>query len=220
MDKHIYLFILLLLCTFPLCGCQKTQVKIKEIDDNTYINDFELFQENPNNEITIKIKSPKAIIYPRTNDIEIIDSSINILKNNNNEIEVKSGNSSLNNTENIIKVYNNVNISILAERNTVIKTNRIFWDLNTSKIDLKSPLDINFKNTTIYSSDGLYNIESGRLKLNNNIFNRVIFNKEGYPSYKINIISDQAKWLKQGNSLEFTSNKKQVQTTIDFLGFK
>ena len=218
MDKLIKLFILL--CTFPLYACQKSQLVIKDIDNNSYINNFELIQENPNNETTIKIKSPKAIIYPITNDIEIIDSSINILKNNDNEIEVKSGNSTLNKFENIIKVYDNVNISILGEGNSVIKTNRIIWDLNSSIIELKSPLDINYENTTIYSSDGLYNIELGRLKLNNNIFNRVIYNKDGYPSYKINIISDLAKWLKQGNSLEFTSNKKQVQTTIDFLGFK
>ena len=218
MDKLIYLFILL--STFPLFACQKSPVIIKEIDNNSYINDFELFQENPNNETTIKIKSPKAIIYPTTNDIEIFDSSIQIFKNNDNEIEVKSGNSTLNNFENIIKVYNNVSVSILGERDSFIKTNRIFWDLNTSIIELKSALDINFENTTIYSSDGLYNIELGRLKLNNNIFNRVIYNKDGYPSYKINIISDFAKWLKQGNSLEFTSNNKQVQTTINFLGFK
>ena len=218
MDKLIYLFIIL--STFPLFACQKSQVIIKEKDNNSYINDFELFQENPNNETTIKIKSPKAIIYPSTNDIEIIDSYIHIFKNNDNEIEVTSGNSTLNNFENIIKVYNNVNISILGERSSVIKTNRIIWDLNKSIIELKSPLDINFENTTIYSSDGLYDIELGRLKLNNNIFNRVIYNKDGYPSYRINIISDLAKWLKQGNSLEFTSNKKQVQTTIDFLGFK
>ena len=218
MDKLIKLFILL--CTFSLYGCQESQLIIKDIDNNSYINNFELIQENPNNETTIKIKSPKAIIYPITNDIEIIDSSINILKNNDNEIEVKSGNSTLNNFENIIKVYNNVSVSILGEKNSFIKTNRIFWDLNTSIIELKSSLDINFENTTIYSSDGLYNIELGRLKLNNNIFNRVIYNKDGYPSYKINIISDFAKWLKQGNSLEFTSNNKQVQTTINFLGFK
>ena len=218
MDKLIYLFIIL--STFPLFACQKSQVIIKEKDNNSYINDFELFQENPNNETTIKIKSPKAIIYPSTNDIEIIDSYIHIFKNNDNEIEVTSGNSTLNNFENIIKVYNNVNISILGERNSVITTNRIFWDLNKSIIELKSPLDINFENTTIYSSDGLYDIELGRLKLNNNIFNRVIYNKDGYPSYKINIIADLAKWLKQGNSLEFTSNNKQVQTTINFLGFK
>ena len=218
MNKLIKLFIIL--CTFPLYACQKSQLVIKDIDNNSYINNFELIQENPNNETTIKIKSPKAIIYPITNNIEIIDSSINILKNNDNEIEVKSGNSTLNKFENIIKVYDNVNISILGEGNSVIKTNRIIWDLNSSIIELKSPLDINYENTTIYSSDGLYNIELGRLKLNNNIFNRVVYNKDGYPSYKINIISDLAKWLKQGNSLEFTSNKKQVQTTIDFLGFK
>ena len=218
MDKLTKIFILL--CTFPLYACQKSQLIIKEIDNNSYINNFELIQENPNNETTIKIKSPKAIIYPITNDIEIIDSSINILKNNDNEIEVKSGNSTLNNFENIIKVYNNVSVSILGERDSLIKTNRIFWDLNTSIIELKSSLDIDFENTTIYSSDGLYNIELGRLKLNNNIFNRVIYNNDGYPIYKINIISDLAKWLKQGNSLEFTSNNKQVQTTIDFLGFK
>ena len=218
MNKLIYSFTLL--CTLPLFACQKSQVIQNDIDNNTYINDFELLQENPNNETTIKIKSPKAIIYNKTNDIEIFDSSINILKNNDNEVEVKSGNSTLNNFENIIKVYNNVNISILGEKNTFIKTNRIFWDLNTSKIELKSPLDINFDNTTIYSSDGLYNIELGRLKLNNNIFNRVIYNNDGYPSYKIKIISDLAKWLKEDNSLEFSSNYKQVQTTIDFLGVK
>ncbi len=69
MDKLIKLFILL--CTFPLYACQKSQLVIKDIDNNSYINNFELIQENPNNETTIKIKSPKAIIYQTTNDIEI-----------------------------------------------------------------------------------------------------------------------------------------------------
>ena len=82
MNKLIYSFTLL--CTFPLFACQKSPVIIKDIDNNTYINDFELLQENPNNETTIKIKSPKAILYHKTNDIEIFDSSINILKNNDN----------------------------------------------------------------------------------------------------------------------------------------
>ena len=52
------------------------------------------------------------------------------------------------------------------------------------------------------------------------IFNRSIFNDDGEPIYIIKIIADSAKWLKDNNSLEFTSNDKQVETTINFLSIK
>jgi len=89
-----------------------------------------------------------------------------------------------------------------------------------SNIVLNNPLHINFGNTTISSAQGLYNIDSGELLINNNIFNRNIFNKEGEHIYQIKIIADLAIWNKDGNSLEFSSNDKQVEATVDFLSIK
>jgi hypothetical protein len=91
------------------------------------------------------------------------------------------------------------------------------WDLNTSVIDINNPLDINFENTMINASRGLYNIKTSLLKIDNSKFNRILKNSEGIEEYEVEILSDFAKWFKMNNKLVFTSNEKQVETTINFL---
>ena len=202
---------------FNLFGCQNSKTNTKENDSNSYINDFELVQQNINNESLIKITSPKAIIDPRNNDIEIFDSSIEILNKMGQDVRLKSGNAYLDNSMNIIKAYNNVNITLIKNIDSFINTDSFEWDLNTSYVNLKSPLNINFRNTVINSSNGSYDIDLSELKINNSVFNRSIFNKYGEKIYNIKIIADKAKWLKNNNSLEFQSVKRQVETTINFL---
>ena len=216
-----YLIYFLTSCTIlPIVGCQKTPNNTQEIDNNSYINNFELLQKNSSNLNTIKITSPKAIIDPITNDIEIFDSSIEIINDKGKGLEVISGNSILNNSQNSIKVFNNVKISLHQTKNYFIRTNSFLWDLNTSIIDLNSPLDINFNNTMINSKSGLYNIKLNFLKINDNLLNRNIYNNDGKEKYQIQITSDLAKWYSKNNTLEFKSKKKQVETTINFLSIK
>ena len=62
-----------------------------------------------------------------------------------------------------------------------------------------------------------YNIDSSLLKIDNTRFNRKINNSEGVGEYQVEIKSDFAKWFKNDNKLVFTSNEKQVETTIKFL---
>tara|TARA_B100000700_G_scaffold83686_1_gene94217 strand:- start:88 stop:747 length:660 start_codon:yes stop_codon:yes gene_type:complete len=214
------LYFFLPIIILSLIGCKKGEDKEAIDDFKSYITDFQLKQENASNDTIIKINSPKAVIDPTNNDIEIFDSSIKILNNNSNDIKITSGKSILNNTTNKIKVFNNVYISLLDSKNSFIKTNNLDWDLNTSNITLNSPLKINFDNTQINSSYGSYNVESSVLNINNNIFNRSILNKDGDEIYQITILADKAKWLKESNSLEFISNEKQVETTINFLTIK
>ena len=204
----------------PLFGCQRVQNNTQDIDTNSYINEFELLQENPKNDYSILISSPKAIINPLNNDIQIFDSSIEIINENGQDIIVKSGNSNLNNSINSIRVFNNVNISLVEKKNYFMKTDSFNWNLKTSNIDLDSPLMIFFGNTIISSSNGSYNINSSLLEINNNIFKRIIFNEKAQEQYQVEIISDIAKWLKDGNNIEFNSNNKQVETTINFLSSK
>ena len=215
--KLFNIYLLLIISIFPLFGCQKSNKSTAKIDNKSYINDFELLQENPNNQTSVKITSPRAIIDPRNSDIEIYDSSIVILNKNGIDFKVKSGNSTLDNLSNNIRVFNNVNISFLKNLNYIISTNSLNWDLNTSVIDINNPLDINFENTKINASRGLYNIESSLLKIDNSKFNRIIKNSEGIEEYEVEILSDFAKWFKKNNKLVFTSNEKQVETTINFL---
>ncbi len=198
-------------------GCQKSNNSTTQIDNKSYINDFELLQENPNNQISVKITSPKAIIDPTKNDIEIFESSIEILNKNGQDFKVKSGNSTLNNLTNSIRVFNNVNISFLNKQDYYVTTNSFDWDLNTSVIDINNPVNINFGNTTINATSGFYNIDSNLLKIDNSEFNRNIYNSKGEEKYQLNIKSDFAKWFKKDNTLVFTSNEKQVETTINFL---
>ena len=63
----------------------------------------------------------------------------------------------------------------------------------------------------------MYNIDSSLLKIDNSEFNRYIYNSEGEDEYHFKIKSDFAKWFKKDNTLVFTSNEKQVETTINFL---
>tara|TARA_B100001250_G_scaffold124420_1_gene105763 strand:- start:57 stop:716 length:660 start_codon:yes stop_codon:yes gene_type:complete len=215
--KLINIYLFLILTIFPLLGCQKSNKSTLMIDNKSYINKFELLQENPNNETSVKITSPKAIIDQTSNDIEIFESSIVIINKNGNDFQVESGKSTLNNLSNIISVFNNVKISFLNKEDYNIRTNSFDWDLNTSIIDINNPLDVNFHNTIINATNGFYNIGSNLLKIDNTVFNRKINNSEGIEEYDVEIISDFAKWFKNENKLVFTSYDKQVETTIKFL---
>ncbi len=215
--KSFNIYLLVILTIFPLLGCQKSNNSNTEIDNKSYINDFELLQENPIKGTSIKITSPKAIIDPTNNDIEIYESSIVILNKNGIDFQVKSGNATLNNLSNNIRVFNDVNISFLKDLDYNISTNSFNWDLNTSVIDINKPLNINFENTKINASNGFYNIDSSLLKMDNTKFNRKINNSEGIEEYQVEIKSNFAKWFKKNNKLVFSSNEKQVETTIKFL---
>ena len=47
--KYLPIYLLLTITTLPLFGCQKSFKSSTQIDNKSYINDFELLQENPNN---------------------------------------------------------------------------------------------------------------------------------------------------------------------------
>ena len=215
--KSFNISLLFILTIFPLLGCQKSNKSTTQIDNKSYINDFELVHENPNKDTSVKITSPKAIIDPTINDIEIYKSSIEIMNENGIDFQVDSGNATLNNLSNNIRVFNNVNISFLKDTDYNISTDSFNWDLNTSVIDINNPLAINYKNTKINATKGFFNINSSLLKIDNTRFIRKINNSEGVEEYQVEIKSDIAKWFKNDNKLVFTSNEKQVETTIKFL---
>ena len=215
--KYLTIYVLLIITTLPLFGCRNSNKSSTQIDNKSYINDFELIQENPNNQSSVRITSPKAIIDPTNNDIDIFDSSIELLNKNGQDFKVKSGNSTLNNLTNSIRVFNSVNISFLDNQDYYINTNSFDWDLNTSIIDIKDPLNINFDNTRINATNGFFNIDESLLKIDNSEFNRSINNPKSDEEYQVKILSDYAKWFKKDNTLLFTSNEKQVETTINFL---
>ena len=114
--KSFNIYLLFILTIFPLLGCQKSNKSTAQIDNKSYINDFELLQENPNNKTTLKITSPKAIIDPINNDIEIFESSIELVNKQGQDFIVISGNSTFNNLSNSVRVFNNVNIYFLNKK--------------------------------------------------------------------------------------------------------
>ena len=215
--NYLSIYSLLIITLLPLFGCQKIIKSTAELDNKSYISDFELLQSNPNNQTSIIITSPKAIIDPTNNDIEIFDSSIELINKNGNDFKVISGKSTLDNLTNSIRVFNSVNISFFNTHNYFITTNSFNWDLNTSLIDINNPVLINFDNTMISATSGLYYIDSNQLKIENSEFNRSIYNSEGEEEYHVKIKSDFANWFKKDNTLVFTSNENQVETTINFL---
>tara|TARA_Y100001968_G_scaffold175123_1_gene160495 strand:- start:278 stop:937 length:660 start_codon:yes stop_codon:yes gene_type:complete len=218
--SKINLYLITIFIFLPLFGCQRVNEDTNLVDRSSYISDFKLIQENPKTDIKIIIKSPMAVIKPLTNDLEILDSKILINSETGNNIKVISGKAILNNSQDLIKAYNGVKMSLLNNDKYFINTESFTWNLNKSKINMRSPLDINFGNTSIISSSGSYDTISSNLKLKNNIFNRSILNLEGKKKFYIEILSDNANWNQKNNIIEFTSNQKQVETTIQFLSTK
>ena len=200
-----------------LLACERKDKNSFVPDDKSYITDFELIQRNIRNDSSIQINSPKAIINQSTNEFEIFDSSIKLSNKTGKNLLINSGRSTLNSSQNIVRLFNNVNITLEKNQNFLINTDSFDWDLGESLMNLVSPLEVNFKNTKILSDSGKYNIDTNHLKLNNNIFKRSIFNTNGIKQYQIEIISDVVMWSRQNNLLEFKSNEKQVESTIDFL---
>ena len=200
-----------------LLACERKDKNSFVPDDKSYITDFELIQRNIRNDSSIQINSPKAIINQSTNEFEIFDSSIKLSNKTGKNLLINSGRSTLNSSQNIVRLFNNVNITLEKNQNFLINTDSFDWDLGESLMNLVSPLEVNFINTKILSNSGKYNIDSNQLKLNNNIFKRSIFNTNGIKQYQIEIISDIVMWSKKNNLLEFKSNEKQVESTIDFL---
>ena len=178
---------------------------------------FELLQENPTNNTSVRITSPKAIIDSTNNDIEIFDGSVDIFNKNGQKINIKSGNSTLNNLSNIIRVFNNVRISFLDKKDYYITTNSFDWDLNTSYIDINNPLKIYLLDSYIIGDKGTYKIDSSQFMIFNTELRRNIYNSDSSEEYQVEIKSDLAKWFKKDNILEFTSGENQVETTVNFL---
>ena len=215
--NNLSFYFFLIVTILPLVGCQKVNKSAIQNDNKSYINNFELSQENPNNQTSVIITSPKAIIEPSNNNIEIFDGTIELLNKNDQGFKVKSGNSTFNNLDNSIRVFNNVKLSFLNNQDYNITTSSFDWDLNTSIIDIKNLVKLNFDKTKIIATNGLYNIGSSLLEIDNSEYIRYIYNSEGQEAYQVRIISDFSKWYKRDNTLEFTSYDKQVETTIKFL---
>ena len=97
MNKLLLKFISLL-TILPLTACQQSPNANIDFDNKSYINNFELIQENSTNDTLIKINSPKAIIDPTINNIEILNSSIEIINKLGDDVRIKSGYSYLNNS--------------------------------------------------------------------------------------------------------------------------
>ena len=217
---RLLIYLITLLSILPLISCKNIRKNTLEIDNKSYITNFELIQKNSTNDTLINISSPKATIDSINNNIEIFDNSIIIFNGNRLDFKIKSGNALLNNNRNLIKLFNNVNISLLDTKGYFVKTQAFNFNLNNSIIELYRPLYIDFDNIKVSSLGGSYNINSGMLNINNNIFNRIILNSEGKIQYQIEIISDNAMWLKNENRFEFSSNNKQVEAKISFLTIK
>ena len=218
--KYLKIYFFLIITFLPILGCQRSSNLLDEIDNKSYINDFELLQQNPNTQTKVKITSPKAIIDPLNNDIEIFDSFIEIINQTGDVFNINSGNSTLDNLSNSIRVFNNVNLSFFDNHDYYITTDAFEWDLNTSVININNPVNLIFDNTWIKSSNGFYNIDSSQLEMSNVELNRNIYNPNGNEEYQIKIKSDITKWFKRKNTLVFVSNVKQVETTINFLPAK
>ena len=215
--KFFSIYFLLIISIIPILGCEKSTKYRTEVDNKSYIINFELLQENPNNDTSIKITSPKAKVDPSNNNLEILESTIELLTKDGQDFKIKSGNSILNNITNSIKVFDNVNISFLDKPDYYITTNSFLWDMQTSIIDINNPVKVNFNNINITATNGSYNIDSKLLEIENSDFNRVNFNSDGHVDYEIKIKSDFAKWFKTDNTLVFRSKEKQVETIINFL---
>jgi len=206
-------FIVFMLLT--LISCRSNKSVETNIDNNTHITDFELIHDNQLNNTKIIINSPRAILDSSSQNIQIINNKMQIIDKSNKSIKIKSGKAALNNTTKIISATDNVVISDIQNQGSSIVTSQLNWNLKNSIINLDDEMLIKLPNTIIYSKEGTYDISLDRLDLKNVLFTRTGNNKNELTTYEINVTADKTKWLKKDNSLEFRSEKGQVETTID-----
>ena len=211
---NLHKLILFSILFFPLSSCQNSSNLRSEIDNKGYLTEFNLIQENPINNSTIIINSPKAIIDQKNNDLKIFDSSIEFNDTSNSNIFIKSGESSINQSTNTIESIDNVNISFGHDNLSNITTDKLFWNLDTSIIVIDSKLIFNFDDTKILSDKGIYFTNISQLILDNVFYQKNFTNAQGDQIYNIIIKSDSASWLKENKLLEFTSTNKQVESNI------
>ena len=166
--KKLNLYLFILLTIFSSLSCNRNKKPKINLDNNSYLNNFELIQQNSINSTRIKISGPKAVIDSNNNNIEILDSLFEISNNEGNDISVKAGRSIFNNSNNFLRVDNNVYISLNESKDSFLETKSFDWDLNESFIILKEPLYTYFNNTKIKSYSGIYNIDQGELTITNN----------------------------------------------------
>ena len=208
-------FTLSIFISLSLISCKSNTNLSNNNDNNTHITDFELIHENPANNTKIRINSPKARLDSSTQNIQIFKNEIEIINQPDKIIKIQSGNATINNATKFISAANNVIISDSEQPINSIETRQLYWDLNDSIINLDNELSINLPNTNIYSKKGNYDLNLDLVYLHEVLLTRTINTIDGFRSYEITITADKSKWLKEHNSLEFTSDNGQVETTID-----
>ena len=60
--KQTYLYFLIVLAIYPLLGCQKSSKPLAQLDNNSYITNFELLQKNGCEIASTRLNSYKPII--------------------------------------------------------------------------------------------------------------------------------------------------------------
>ncbi len=217
--KSNLVFTLSICMSLSLISCKNNRSIEKNIDYNSHITDFELIHDNPLNNTKIIINSPKAILDSSTQNIQIKDNKMEIIDKSETNVTIKSGNATFNNKTKIISATDNIVITDSQNQASSIETSMLNWNLNNSIINLDNEMLINLPNTNIYSKEGTYNISLDLIKLNDVLFTSTSNTKNGLTSYEISITADNTKWLKENNSLEFTSEKGQVETTINLFNY-
>ena len=137
--KQIILFIFIL----PLTSCKYNDNQLA--DNNAHINNFELVQENPSNDTSIKISSPKAIIDPFIWDLN--KSIINFdspLEINSNSTTISSTDGRYNidsktlNLNNIIFNESIFNSKMVKAYNINIKAEKAKWLKSNNSLEFSS----------------------------------------------------------------------------------
>ena len=217
--KNIFLITITLFYIIPLLSCKREVSTTDQNDNKSYLSDFELIQERPNN-TKIEITSPKAILSSISQNLEIYNTNVKITNFQGISYDIISGKSFLHNANQTIRLFNDVIITGFEKDDSKITTSEFTWFLDKSLINLDNNLKINFNNTKIYSTNALFNLNNNLMHLYSVEFYREINNQNGRNNNLVTIIADNAKWQKQDGIIEFTSNQKQVETTIDFLAVK
>ena len=201
-------------------SCKINRDNINKPDEYSYLTNFEMVQQRADKINKVIISSPKAILNPTNNQIDIIRSNIEIINNNGKKFNIKSGKALLDNSNKQINISKDVTIIGDNYDKSYIKTNSLTWNLEKSSINIQNDLTITLKNTKIYSINGFYDLNKGRIDLNSVELYRDIFNKNGFKSHSIIVLADRGNWVKENNDFKFTSGENQVETTVKFLRLK
>jgi len=160
-------------------------------------------------------KSPEAQFDLINNLVFANNSSINVYTNDEMKFLINSKKSIINNNLNIITLDDGINVSLYDKEKSILKANKIIWDINNSLMDIKGNIFLKNNQYLLRAGSALYKKSVGIIYFSNIKSYELYTLKNGANNTFLKVYADNAEVSIENKSLKFKSlDGKNVITNI------